>query len=203
MKKVVLSCVFSIISFANVFGMIPPEEKSVVSEKSPVSSEALFSSEDMTAIKTFSDFLKENADEELDIIRYDLKDLFLKLETPLQHLVSLENNKANDEIIFKALAPLFCNMLETKETFDLVDQISFECAGKIKIGTPLVSLLPRFFQIIRDKLEGKSIGYRCSLDTSERSLQSKFNKSYVVPSVEFFMCYNHLNRLPNILKQIM
>ena len=84
MKKVVLSCVFSVISFANVFGMIPPEEKSVVSEKSPVSSQLLFSPEDMAAVQAFSDFLKENADEEFAEIEDELKDLFGKLKTPLK-----------------------------------------------------------------------------------------------------------------------
>ena len=204
MKKVVLSCFFGFISFANEFGMIPPEEKSAVSEKSHASSQVLFSPEDMTAIKTFSDFLKKNADEEFDVIRYELKDLFYELETPLEHLLSLEKNKANDGIIFKALAPLFCNMLETKETFRRVSQMSFECAER---GTEsLVSLLPRFFQIIRDKLEGKEVGYRHILDLIDKLLQKKLNKTYGFSKVScFFMCYDRagLEELPNILKQIM
>lgn len=120
MKKVVLSCVFSAISFANVFGMIPPEEKSAVSEKSPVSSQLLFAPEDMAAVQAFSDFLKENADEEFAEIEDELKDLFGKLKTPLKHLQASEINEENNEILFKALAPLFYNLLEKEKTFEYV-----------------------------------------------------------------------------------
>ena len=96
MKKVVLSCVFSIISFANVFGMIPPEKKSAstISETS-VSKNIAEINED---IRAFSDFLEEHKDEETlsPADQAELKQRFIDLEPAFSALLSFSNKDIYD-----------------------------------------------------------------------------------------------------------
>lgn len=114
MKKVVLSCVFSAISFANVFGMIPPEEKSALTmpETSSMKDVATINKD----IRVFSDFLEEHKDEQTlsPTNQAELRQRFINLEPAFTALLSFSNKD-----IYDCLKPFMLSL-------DSIDTHGFE-----------------------------------------------------------------------------
>ena len=114
MNKVILSCVFSVISFANVFGMIPPEEKSALTmpETSSMKDVAAINKD----IRVFSDFLEEHKDEQTlsPTDQAELRQRFINLEPAFTALLSFSNKD-----IYDCLKPFMLSL-------DSIDTHGFE-----------------------------------------------------------------------------